>query len=335
MKLAIVLASAAIAPTGGVRIQGLMWRDGLSKLGHSVQLINYWESNDWKSYDAIIVIGFGQSFRQLMKGLSSYNIPLIVAPILDPDRSKLMYKFLIKWWGFHRYLGLTTNFHDLYLGSKYASLFLTRSDQESEYLSYCCDVPTSKIKKVPLSFRINPVNSYPNKESFCFHASRLAASNKNVKRLILAAKKYKFKLVLAGVLYGAEEKNWLEEQIKSEKNISYVGVLSDEELRDYYIRAKVFALPSLVEGVGMVALEAAACGCEVILTNIGAPKEYYNGMAKLVDPFSVDDIGKGILECTENGFAQPLLCEYIKENYSSDTCSRKLELAIKTVIGKK
>lgn len=328
MNIAITLASAAIAPTGGVRIQGIIWKEGLEQLGHIVQLINYWDNNNWKKFDAIIVLGFGQTFRQTLKALSSYNVPLIIAPILDPDRSKWVYKLLIKWWGFHKHFGLTTNFHDLYLGSKYGSLFLTRSEQETEYVSYCCDIPLSKIVKVPLSYRIDPIKEFPVKDNFCFHASRLAASNKNVERLIFSAKKYKFDLKLAGVLYGDAEEKWLHNLIDGYANIEYLGVLSDAELRDFYIRAKVFALPSLVEGVGMVALEAAACGCEIVLTDIGAPKEYYSGYARLVNPYSVDDIGEAVLQCLNNGFSQPALTEYIKSNYSVEVCSKKLEEAI-------
>lgn len=326
------MASASIAATGGVRIQGLMWKEGLESLNHQVKLVNFWDENDWQSIDAIIVLGFGQMYRQLMRGLSSYKKPIIVAPIIDPDRSKFIYKFLIKYWGFHRYLGLTSNFHDLYLGSKFATLFLTRSKQETDYLSYCCDVIPDKIRVVPLSFRIEPAKEFPQKENFCFHASRLRSANKNVERLIEAAKKYKFSLILAGVLYGDQDKKWLDYNIAGHNNIRYVGLLTDEELRNYYLRAKVFALPSLIEGVGMVALEAAACGCEIVLTNIGAPKEYYDGNAKLVDPYSVDEIGLAVVECLNHGFSQPHLSTFIKEKYSLKACSLQLEKAIKTCL---
>ena len=40
----------------------------------------------------------------------------------------------------------------------------------------------------------------------------------------------------------------------------------------------------------MVALEAAAQGAEIVLTNDGAPKDYYKGRAYLVNPKSVDEI---------------------------------------------
>lgn len=52
-------------------------------------------------------------------------------------------------------------------------------------------------------------------------------------------------------------------------------MISDEELISYYKRSKVFTSPSLLEEVGMVVLEAAAFGAEIVLTKLGAPKEYW------------------------------------------------------------
>lgn len=332
MKLAIIKSTDSIVPTGGVRIQGLMWKQGLEELGHTVDLVDFWNEYDWQSYHAIIVLEYGGIFRVVMKTLYQHNQNIIVAPIIDPYTSKPIFKFFVKYWGFHKHFGLTTRFHDLYLGSKYAKAFLTRSNQESEFLSYSCDIDIKKIALVPLSLRFTPLKELPEKEYFCFHASRLASKNKNVERLIKAAQKYKFPLVLAGFLHGEEEKKWLFDLIKNHTNISYVGVLTNEQLCNYYQKAKVFALPSLVEGVGMVALEAAAYGCEIVLTNIGAPKDYFQGRAELVDPTSIDDIGKGILSCLQKGKSQPELLNFIKKNYSLNACSKKLEQAIHNIL---
>ena len=124
-----------------------------------------------------------------------------------------------------------------------------------------------------------------------------------------------------------ESLTWLSSQISDAPNIEYVGRLSDEELFKYYQRAKVFALPSFVEGVGMVALESAVYGSEIVLTNIGAPKEYYDGRAVLVNPSDIDSIGKGVLEAMTSKNAQPELRDHILNNYSMQACSKQLENA--------
>ena len=103
------------------------------------------------------------------------------------------------------------------------------------------------------------------------------------------------------------------------------GFVSEEELLTLYNKAKVFALPSINEGVGLVALEAAVHGCNIVITNNGGPKEYYvNGLANLVDPYNVDDIGLNIMQSLENNNQQPALRNHILNNYSIDSCVDKL-----------
>lgn len=330
MKIAIIKSTDSIVATGGVKVQGLMWAKGLREIGHSVDLINFWESYDWTVYDVIIVLEFGGMFRVIMKTLSLHNNNIVVAPIIDPYTSKAIFKFFVKYWGFQKHLGLSSRFHDLYLGSKYAKLFLTRSIQETEYLSYSCGIQANRIRLVPLSLRFEPLKEMPSKEKFCFDASRLASPNKNVERLIKAAIKYHFNLVLAGYTTSSD-REWLYNLIKSHDNIQYLGIISDSELCNYYKRAKVFALPSLIEGVGMVALEAAAYGCEIVLTNVGAPKEYFQEHAELVNPKSIDEIGKAIIRCLEKEIHQPDLLRFIENNYTIQACSKKLEAAISTI----
>lgn len=341
MKIAIIMCGQAIEPGGGVRMQGLMWRDGLVALGHEVDLVNFWEAYDWKVYDAIIVLQMVGQFGPALKVLSMNNPNVYFAPILDPGPSATIkrYHFLAKTMNslrnsrIGRILHLSSPFMDFYQYKNYAKGILVRSKQETEYVSKCFDVSLDKISIVPLSLRFTPLDKMPKeKENFCLHVSRLASPNKNVERLVLAAKKYSFNLKLIGYLHGDAEKQWMKSLIGDANNIEYVGSLNDDELKEYYSRAKVFALPSYVEGVGMVAMEAASYGCEIVLTNMGAPKDYYDGMAELVDPFSVDEIGIAVLKCLKDGKSQPRLMEYIKKEYSLESCSRKLQAAISELL---
>lgn len=324
MKIAIINSNAAISVGGGVRVQGLMWADGLERLRHQCDLINFWDENDWVKYDWIIILSYGDMFSSLVRSLSKINPNIAIAPIIDPKWSKAVFKFLCRYWGAKKHFGLSSRFHDLYLYGRNAKVYLTRSNQETEYLSDCCDISRDKIKQVPLSLRFDVADSMPLKEDFCFHCSRLRAENKNVPRLIEAAKKFGFELKLAGSLHGKSDEEWLYNLIGDADNIEYVGMVSDEILIDYYKRCKVFALPSLLEGVGMVALEAAAYGAEIVLTNIGAPKEYWQGHAELVNPYSVDEIGTGVLKCMKKDFSKSGMLDFIRENYTIEACSKKL-----------
>lgn len=325
MKIAIYKPTVSVSSVCGVKVQGKMWRDGLVALGHQVDLVNIWDDYDWDSYDWLIMMGFGGNFRDSSKAFSQLVKRIAVAPIIDPHWGHAKYKFYAKYWGNQKHLGLSSRFHDLYLNKDLYDLWLVRSDYEASYVTKCLDIEDSKIELVPLQYRVPSCNKIPNKEEFCFHASRLGAPNKNVPRLIEAAKKYQFKLVLAGLLTSADEKQWLHNMIDGYENISYVGELTDEQLLNYYRRCKVFALPSLTEGVGMVALEAAANGAEIVITNDGGPKYYLKDYAEIINPYSIDEIGNAIVKLLHNNVYQPKLLGYMKDNFSPEACSKKLE----------
>ena len=120
------------------------------------------------------------------------------------------------------------------------------------------------------------------------------------------------------------------------QNIEIKGFVSDEELISLYNHAKVFALPSLNEGVGLVALEAAIHGCNIVITNLGGPKEYYkDGTAQIVNPYSVDDIGKGIMQALDDNTSQPRLREYLIKKYNVSRCTDLLIQSYQKVIDSK
>jgi glycosyltransferase involved in cell wall biosynthesis len=173
---------------------------------------------------------------------------------------------------------------------------------------------------------------YENKEPFCLHMSLLTDERKNVKRLIEAAKKYQFKLVLGGKLHNEKQLQLLNSWIDNTPNIEYKGFLSNEQLIDLYKRARVFALPSTNEGVGIVGLEAASLGCDIVLTSLGGPKEYYNNLAEIVNPFDVDEIGKAVVKYLQGHTNQPMLGEYVRKQYSLKNISKQLETSYLSIV---
>ena len=76
--------------------------------------------------------------------------------------------------------------------------------------------------------------------------------------------------------------------------VKMMGYVSDPQLRWLYKEARAFVLPSLLEGFGMPALEAALHGLIPILSRDSALAEAVNGLAVQVDPLSVSDIGEAM-----------------------------------------
>jgi len=125
---------------------------------------------------------------------------------------------------------------------------------------------------------------------------------KNIDRVLMAfveiSRAYpELSLVIAGK-YGWGDKKL---KVKSEKlKVRILGFVEKEDLASLYSGAEAFVYPSLYEGFGLPILEAMACGCPVITSNIGSMRELAAGFSVLVDPQSTDSIAENILKLLKN-----------------------------------
>lgn len=333
MKIAYILPSYCLidGKNGGVRIQAMQWADSLRAGGHTVVEISEWESYDWNTFDIIQYFYFGFCYLPLYQAIKSKapKARFICAPILDPHEPVFIYRLLsyvavpkIKLW---------TEFSILRHCKDIFNLFLARTEFEKKYLVKAFGISQEKVKIIPLNSRFHSQSNiqFP-KENFCLHVSRLCDPTKNVKTLVKAAVKYDFNLVLAGSssdMFNEE----LKQIVGSRNNVQILGKISDEELVNLYKKAKVFALPSSREGVGLVALEAAIYGCDIVITNIGGPKEYFLPNAIAVNPKSVDEIGTAVMRFLNGETFQPTLKEVIAKKYSESRVADMLESAYREV----
>ena len=324
MKIAYIMYPGAcyMGKGDGSKMQAEIWLKELEKR-HSVDRINPWGHYNWKEYDIIHVFGFGLWNYDIIHWGVGLNPNFVFSPIIDTNTPMWKYK-LATHFGCSR-LRLFSQNYALRRLKEDIKFFFERTEYEANYLREGYGISNEKIGIVPLSYREDHYDSTIKKEPFCLFAGTMTQDRKNVPSLIMAAKKYGFRLVLVGNKGNAESEAKLRSLIGDVTNIEIKGFVSDEELISLYNRAKVFALPSLNEGVGLVALEAATHGCNVVITNLGGPKEYYpTGTAQTINPYSIDDIGQGIIKALDDDDSQPKLREYILEKYNASTCTDKL-----------
>lgn len=323
MKIAYVIYPGAcfIGEGDGQKMQAVIWRDALMKKGIEVDFINPWKGYDWKRYDIVHVFGFGLWNYDFIHWGSKINPNFVFSPIIDTNTP--MWKYKLATYCGSRHLRLYSQNYMLRVLKKDIKLFFARTNYEAGYLHKGYGIENEKIALVPLSYRFNHYKDIP-KEKFCLFAGTMTQERKNVVALIKAAQKYSFNLVLVGNTGNHETYEKLKRQIGNYKNIEIKGFVTDDELIDLYNRAKVFALPSLNEGVGLVALEAAVHGCNIVITQLGGPKEYYSNLAYKVNPYNMDDIGLSIKKALENNSLQPQLREHIINHYSPEQCVKGL-----------
>jgi len=78
------------------------------------------------------------------------------------------------------------------------------------------------------------------------------------------------------------------------QEVRFFGFVPDRTLAVLYRMASVFAFPSLYEGFGLPPLEAMACGAPVVTSRLSSLPEVVGDAAVLVDPYSVEDIARGL-----------------------------------------
>lgn len=323
MKIAYIIYPFVIYSnkSNGIRSQAITWANMLIAHGHQVDLINNWGDYDWRTYDAIHFFGPGEWSAGLMGAFSSLNKHIFYSPIIDPfhfNRKKEKLKLALAIKSKFKY---HTPFCGEMLPLKAPNHILVRSEFEKQYIQEMYNIEDERITIIPLSISTSIENAtlIPHKrEDFVLHISSIYQARKNVIRLIQAANKYHFKLVLAGNTGTKEDLNRIKKEIGNNPNIQILGFISEERKIELYSKAKVFALPSICEGVGIVAVDAAYCGCDIVITNDGGPKEYYNKLAIEVSPYSIDEIGIACNTFLKGKTFQPTLSEYIKNNYSTE-----------------
>ena len=90
-------------------------------------------------------------------------------------------------------------------------------------------------------------------------------------------------------------------------------------LASAYAACRVYTLPSWAEGASLSVLEAAASGCNMVLSSASSEQEYFDGHARFCDPADVEGIRGQILRAWKKPLgkkAKKALQDFVREEYS-------------------
>src|SRR5206468_8811792 len=113
-------------------------------------------------------------------------------------------------------------------------------------------------------------------------------------------------------------------------NVEFIDRLPQEELLAHYQKAKVHVLPSWFETTGLSSLEAAAMGCNIVITDKGDTREYFGSDAIYCDPGSPESIYR-MVEKAASLPNNDSLQRKIMEQYSWDQATIRTIEAYKKV----
>jgi glycosyltransferase involved in cell wall biosynthesis len=176
----------------------------------------------------------------------------------------------------------------------------------------------------------SPDEKTPKDDKMVLCAARIEGI-KNQLNLIKALNNTAYTLLLIGSP-APNQRNYYEECRKiSAKNIVFHNRVSQQELIQYYKKAKVHALPSWFETCGLSSLEAAAMGCNVAITEKGYTREYFGNDAFYCDPRCPESIFNEI-EKAANTDCQTALQQKILRNYTWQEAAKITSQVYKKII---
>lgn len=192
--------------------------------------------------------------------------------------------------------------------SKLDQAFVLHTNQIDE-VRKTYKIPLSKIDIIGTGFNLNVFNKNvtdePKIPNSIVYAGKICFQ-KGVRELIYATENLANEipgvtLNLAGGYSNADEYEEIVRIAKSvDANINFVGKLTQAELAKLYATSQVFCLPSFFEGLPLVSLEAIACGCTCVMTDLPGIREWYSDNAKgapivFVEPPKMNNVDVPVL----------------------------------------
>lgn len=152
-------------------------------------------------------------------------------------------------------------------------------------------------------------------EKFIFYPAQFW-KHKNHKRLLKAIfivkqKHQNIRIIFTGRknhLYADLKK--LTEKLSLQENIIFLGKIDDENMSEYYRKARALIFPSFFGPTNIPPLEAIICDCPMAVSNIYAMPDQLEDAALYFDPLDTHSISKCIIDLWENDS----LCESLIKN---------------------
>lgn len=271
--------------TGGVYKEMRLREMALQEHGWGVEYLNIERPPNWDEIKVAHVFMANESTYGLVKKLKP-KTKIVVSPIIDRQEGIHSLKAIISLMTLvpKMYSNLT-RMKDI---CSIADAVIVRSNEELEKLNYCFNVNSGHIIKLP--YEKTCLNGDFSKKKQVLFIGDLGNPRKNVVRLIDACDELKVKLILAGALGSDNYSRKILNKIKKSSKTEYLGIISNEKKITLLEESKVFCLPSIMEGIGISALEGLDFGCGIVITENGGVHDYFGSDAEYINPKSQKSI---------------------------------------------
>lgn len=272
----------------------------------------------------------GGLFQKVANLLSPYQIGYVKALIKHYSENRFhkgVYKLLFK--GYYGLMKSIADNTDVFLPNSQSEMDRVAREFRLKNFSHVV-IPNAIDKKLFGDAEIKTAGKYAKFRDCILCAARIEG-RKSTLNLVRAVKGTNYHLVLAG----KESQNQKEfvRQVHQEagENVTFLGAVSHEELRELYAVAKVHALVSWMETPGLSSLEAAAMNCNIVVTRKGDTEDYFGNYAYYCEPGDVDSIRTAI-DSAYNSPVDPALREKILSEFVWEKTAEQTLKAYKQVL---
>lgn len=325
MKVAFITRSTLYAVPGGDTQQVLQTAAMLKSMGTAVDIMLTHEKINYGAYDMLhffniirpadilihirrsgkpfvvstILIDYSAYDKQQRKGIAGKILKLV--PYQSVEYIKTVFRFVLQkdklvsksylWKGQQRSIAEIL---------KKAACVLVQSREEyTDLVKQYHVTPAFYIIKNGVDAKLFSTVTHHNKTKNQVLCVARIEGIKNQYNLIQALNNTHYQLILIGDA-APNQKNYYRQCKKiAAGNISFINFLPQQQLVDYYASAKVHILPSWFEVCGLSSLEAAAMGCQVIITSNGYAGSYFGDAAFYCNPSDHKSILSAVKSATD------------------------------------
>lgn len=340
MRVLFIVRSTLFSNKGGDTIQILQTARQLKELGVDVTVARSLEHISYKGYDLLHFFNITRP-ADMIGHIAKSRKPYVISPVFvdysEFDRNfrkgvsglvlgflntngieyvKTLARFLLK--GERpaslRYLLLGQR-RSIRLALGSAEMLLPNSQSEYNRLKrYGIDKPYSVIPNAVSEPFIDASRRITEKEPTLVLCVARIEGLKNQLNLIRALNDTRYTLLLIGEAAANQAAFYETCKKEASPNVRFIGHIPQEQLVSYYLKAKVHVLPSWFETTGLSSLEAAALGCNLVITDKGDTREYFGDRAWYCDPASPASILSAVDQAAgspaDAGFRHKILSEY-------------------------
>lgn len=346
MKIAFITRSTLYKVHGGDTIQILETAEELRNLGIKVSIFLSHEKINYEEFD---LLHFFNLIRpaNIMYHIKKTNKPFVISPILvdyteyDKNYRKGLSGWLFRLFASAEYIKTVSRWilmkdrlpskSYLWKGQKKSIRYILEKAKMvlPNSLAEYRELERLYAIKKPFTVVPNGVNGktfdhgdlVQKNELLVICAARIEGI-KNQINLIKALNNTQFKLLLIGNTSDNQKAYFNQCKKIAGKNIVFTGRLTQKELSSYYKKAKVHVLPSWFETCGLSSLEAAAMGCNIVITDKGFTRDYFGNDAFYCKPESPESIYKAVLSAANSDVSYKLR-EKIAQGFTWTIAAKK------------